>query len=418
VTPGGVRWEVRFPKPTGRLKQRWFRTKHSADAFARELENVRAAGGKADMTITYDTVVKAFATARYGALSAGSAEQYTKDFARAAPYMGGKALRAISAADIEQFRESELLAIRGRQRAITAAALARAERRLAKAQAKNADTAPAERKLAEIRARVAVSESAGIRSVNAAIRSLRTLLKFAQSRSYVSQNVATFVHKLKPVKAADKPMEAAVLTPAEITALIAATAPDWRPAIAVLAYGGLRIGELLGLTWGDIELNRGRLLVRRQLCGDTGVLREPKTARSQRFVELPSATISALKAWKLKCPKGELELVFPNTEGGPANHYNFRGRVFVPALRRAGLRRVRVHDMRHTCASLLIAAGCDIAAVSRQLGHANVATTLAVYSHWFAKRSESGLGARLEAFVTQENAAATPADNSAQPRAA
>jgi integrase len=98
--------------------------------------------------------------------------------------------------------------------------------------------------------------------------------------------------------------------------------------------------------------------------------------------------------------------VFPNTEGAPMNHFNFRGRVFVPALRRARLRRVRVHDMRHTCASLLIAAGCDIAAVNRQLGRANVATTAAVYSHWFAKRSAIGLGARLEAFVAQETAPA------------
>jgi len=159
-------------------------------------------------------------------------------------------------------------------------------------------------------------------------------------------------------------------------------------------------------------------LVQRQLCGDTGALREPKTARSKRFVELPSAKIAALKVWKLKCPKGEMELVLPNTEGGPMNHFNFRGRVFVPALRRAGLRRVRVHDMRHTCASLLIAAGCDIAAVSRQLGHANVGTTLAIYSHWFATRSETGLGARLEAFVTQENGVVTPSGNSTQPRAA
>jgi hypothetical protein len=198
TTPGGVRWQVRFPAPNGRLKQKWFGTKRAADVFARELDNVRAAGGKADMTITFDAVAQAFATARYGALSAGSAEQYTKNSSRAAPYMGGKALRAISAADIEQFRKAELLTIRGRQRAITAAALARAERRLAKAQAKKGDTSPAERKLAEIRARVAVSESAGIRSVNAAIRSLRTLFKFAQSRGYVGQNVATFVHKLKP----------------------------------------------------------------------------------------------------------------------------------------------------------------------------------------------------------------------------
>ena len=126
----------------------------------------------------------------------------------------------------------------------------------------------------------------------------------------------------------------------------------------------------------------------------------------------------AIARRKLKCPKGELELVFPNTEGGPMNHLNFRGRVFVSALRRAGLRRIRVHDMRHTCASLLIAAGCDIAAVSRQLGHANVATTLAIYSHWFAKRSETGLGARLEAFVARENGASAPSANSTQPQAA
>jgi integrase len=180
-----------------------------------------------------------------------------------------------------------LLPIRGRQRAITAAALARAERRLARAQAKKADPASAKRKLAEIRARAEVSE-------------------FAQSRGYVSQNVATFVRMLKPATSADKSMEhaVAVLTPMEITALIAATVPEWRAAIGVLAYGGLQIEELLGLTWGDVELSRGRLLVRRQLCGDSDALREPKTARIGRFVELPSATVSALKTWTLTFPKG------------------------------------------------------------------------------------------------------------------
>jgi|ERR1700685_2158142 integrase len=75
------------------------------------------------------------------------------------------------------------------------------------------------------------------------------------------------------------------------------------------------------------------------------------------------------------------------------DQYNFRSRVFYPALRRAKLRRVRVHDLRHGAASMMIAAGCDIASVSRQLGHANVAVTLGVYSHWFQKRTESGLGA-------------------------
>ena len=85
------------------------------------------------------------------------------------------------------------------------------------------------------------------------------------------------------------------------------------------------------------------------------------------------------------------------------DQYNFRSRVFYAALRRAKLRRVKMHDLRHGAASLMIAAGCDIASVSRQLGHSNVADTLGVYSHWFEKRSEPGLGSKLEALLTKES---------------
>jgi integrase len=82
---------------------------------------------------------------------------------------------------------------------------------------------------------------------------------------------------------------------------------------------------------------------------------------------------------------------------------NFRARVFYPALRRAGLRRIRVHDLRHTAASFLIATGADLAAISRQMGHVtNSAITLATYTHWFAQRTESGLGARLDALVERQ----------------
>jgi integrase len=81
---------------------------------------------------------------------------------------------------------------------------------------------------------------------------------------------------------------------------------------------------------------------------------------------------------------------------------NFRARVFYPALRRAKLRRIRVHDLRHTAASLMIATGADLAAISRQLGYANVQITLSTYTHFFARRSESGLGTRLEELVRKE----------------
>jgi hypothetical protein len=110
----------------------------------------------------------------------------------------------------------------------------------------------------------------------------------------------------------------------------------------------------------------------------------------------------ALREWKLACPPSALDLCFPNVDGGPMDQHDFHNRAFLPALRRAGLRRVRVHDLRHSCASMLIATGADIASILRQLGHANVAITPSTYTHWIAQRAETGLGAKLAALVASE----------------
>ena len=134
----------------------------------------------------------------------------------------------------------------------------------------------------------------------------------------------------------------------------------------------------------------------------TGELRAPKTKAGTRFVSLPPMVLAELKRWKLACPPCAQEFVFPNNEGGARDDRNFRSRVFDPALRPAGLRRVRVHDLRHTAASILIAAGADLADVSRQLGHANVSITLSVYTHHFQKRGACDLGARIAEFVARE----------------
>ena len=83
----------------------------------------------------------------------------------------------------------------------------------------------------------------------------------------------------------------------------------------------------------------------------------------------------------------------------PLDARNWRSRVWHPALRRAGLRSIRIHDARHTHASLLIAAGADIVAVSRRLGHANPAITLSVYSHAHQARNAPPLGEKLAAFM-------------------
>lgn len=283
-----------------------------------------------------------------------------------------------------------------------AAAVVRAEGARAEAIRSGEDPGPHAAKIEELTQQSRAYARGGALSVNKMIGALRTLLKFAQSRGYVGQNVALFVKKLKAKPMREKPIDQAVLTPAELARLIASTAPEWRAGMMVLGYGGLRIGELFGLCWGDFEPGRDRILVRRQLDNVTGEFREPKTKAGTRFVELPPMVIKALREWKLRCPKGPEGLMFPNARGGAADYFNFSQRVFLPALRRAGLRRVRIHDLRHGHASMLVASGANIAAVSRQLGHANVGITLGTYSHWFAQRDESGVGAKLSAFLAAE----------------
>jgi len=86
----------------------------------------------------------------------------------------------------------------------------------------------------------------------------------------------------------------------------------------------------------------------------------------------------------------------------PGDERNWRSRVWHPSLRRAGLRSIRIHDARHTHASLLIGSGADVVSVSRRLGHADAAITLKTYSHNFARRDAAPLGEKLAAFMRLE----------------
>jgi integrase len=237
----------------------------------------------------------------------------------------------------------------------------------------------------------------GPRAANKALAHLRRLYKFAQQRRYVTFNPTDGVRMAKASRDTEQPIDTNVLNVEEIGALVEAAPVEYRAAFLVLAYAGLRTGELLGLTWGDLELSKRRMRVWQQIENSTGEITSPKTAAGTRFVELPGIVVQALREHKLRSEKGSPNFVFPY------HLRRLRTDVFFPALRRAKLRRIRLHDLRHTAASLMIASGADIASVSRQLGHANVAITLGIYTHAFAKRAESGIGARLDELIGAEN---------------
>lgn len=168
-----------------------------------------------------------------------------------------------------------------------------------------------------------------------------------------------------------------ILTPAEYGRLLEATPAEHRCAVQFLFQAGVRLGELRGLAWTDIDFASSRVLIRRQRSGLTGELAVPKTEAGTRWIDLLPELVTELKKHRLRT-QGEFCFLL--------DERNWRSRVWHPALRRAGLRAIRIHDARHSHASWLIAAGADIVAVSRRLGHSDPAVTLRVYSHFVQRR--------------------------------
>ena len=143
---------------------------------------------------------------------------------------------------------------------------------------------------------------------------------------------------------------------------------------------GLRRGELLGLKWEDLDLERGSLRVRRQIARINGeVVKTPlKTKNAYRTLPLAKDTIDVLDQQKKKV--GASPWVFPGPTGGPMSPDSVL-HMLHRVLKRAGLPRVRFHDLRHTFATLALQNGVDVKTVSGMLGHYSAGFTLDTYAH-------------------------------------
>ena len=143
---------------------------------------------------------------------------------------------------------------------------------------------------------------------------------------------------------------------------------------------GLRRGELLGLKWSDIDLEKGDLRVQRQIGRIDGKIIEMplKTKNAYRTLPLSADAISVLKMQK--CKVGNSEWVFPSPTGGPMSPDSVL-HMLHRVLKRAGLPKVRFHDLRHTFATLALQNGVDIKTVSGMLGHFSAGFTLDTYAH-------------------------------------
>jgi len=154
---------------------------------------------------------------------------------------------------------------------------------------------------------------------------------------------------------------------------------------------GMRRGEICGLKWEDVDLDAERISIMRTLlkAGPNPELGPPKNGRS-RAVAISSQMSILLKKHKLEQNKLKLSLggaytdkgfVFAKDSGDPIQINNFGQRSFADLIRQAGVRKIRFHDLRHTCATLLLENGTNPKIVQERLGHTDISMTLNRYSH-------------------------------------
>jgi len=219
---------------------------------------------------------------------------------------------------------------------------------------------------------------------------LRRAIADAHRKGSVLRNVADLADPPKLSAAPRREMR--VWTPEQLRAFLTEI-EDHRlhPAFFLAANTGMRRGEVLGLRWDDVDLAEHRLSVRRGLVNVTYELKfsDVKTANARRVIELDERTVAVLRAWR----KVQLEervlaglhpeddaLVFAQPDGSPV-HPDYFSQCFDRHLAKSTLPRIRLHDLRHTHATILLKSDVHVKVVSERLGHSNAAFTMNVYQH-------------------------------------
>jgi integrase len=230
---------------------------------------------------------------------------------------------------------------------------------------------------------------------------LRKALQDAGDRGYLGRNVADLANPptqrdARSVRARDK-----AWTGDQLRTFFGGTSGDrLAPLWQLVATTGLRRGELCGVRWSDVDLDRGRLVVSRTLTETSAGLVEQvdgKTDAAQRSIALDRQTIETLRAWRTRQTEARLAagpawtnsgFVFTR-EDGTSHRPKRLSSMFTEATDRLDLPRIGLHGVRHSYATLALRAGVSPEVVSKRLGHASVVITLTIYAHVFEQDDQA-----------------------------
>ena len=235
----------------------------------------------------------------------------------------------------------------------------------------------------DIKIQIRKWKSAGLspNSINHYLTFISLMYNHAIKNRQLAYNPLLAVGKLKTVK-----YEHRILTVEEYNKLLAANEGYYMYLPLVLGgWMGMRRGEVLGLTWKDVDLTQQLLHVRnnRQTVNGKDIIKEPKSATSIRTLAIPDFVAAALRNAKQNTPTNINGFVCTLPDGKPLSANTFT-RCYYRALERAGFTdHIRFHDLRHTCAALLTLAGASPKEVSDYLGHSSISITMDLYADIF-----------------------------------
>jgi integrase len=340
---GAVRYEVRLRGPDGRERSRTFRTRKAAETYQRELLAQRDRGGWVDPKagrISLDDWVTEW-----------SATLVNLRPSSRRIYLDNLRLHVLPELGSVQLSKLDKTMLRAWLAQLSAGPLKPA-------------------------------------TVHQVYRALRRVLASAVENDVIARNA---LDGIKPPRVETQEMR--FLTPGEVATLAGAIDERYRAFVLVGAYCGLRLGEVAGLRRHRVDLLHRHVQVVEQLGRNEAgkwALQPLKTRASLRSITLPAVVVDELdehlRRW---AGTGREGFVFTAPDGrGHLDPDNFRSRIWTPAVATAGLAPLRIHDLRHTTASLAIAAGADVKTLQTMLGHASAVMTLDGYGHLMPGRAQ------------------------------
>ena len=247
---------------------------------------------------------------------------------------------------------------------------------------------------------VATKKGLASSTVNTIITVIQSSLKTAVLSGYIEKNVAESVRRPKI-----KSKEIECFTVAEQKKMESAALCDKRmkmAGIVLCLYTGLRIGELLALTWEDVDMKSGLIAVNKachdkiEKNGTARIVELPKTPSSKRIIPVPKQLLPVLRQLK---KTGKCETVISSPEGKPIAIRSYQ-RSFSLFLKKLGIAHKGFHSLRHTFATRALECGMDVKTLSEILGHKNAAITLNRYVHSLTEHKRNMMN-RLGKFLTQ-----------------